>query len=142
MLEEGPFHRGVQSFVSELNRLYKAQPAFWESDYDEEGFYWLDCSDSLHSVLSFVRQTRDAKNRFLIVLHLTPELRTNYRIGLPAAGRWTEVLNSDSANYGGSNSGNMGGKVAEPRESHGHAYSAEFALPPMSVSVFQWAPEE
>jgi 1,4-alpha-glucan branching enzyme len=142
MLEDGPFHRGVQSFVSELNRLYKAQPAFWESDYDEEGFYWLDCSDSLHSVLSFVRQTRDAKNRFLIVLHLTPELRTNYRIGLPAAGRWTEVLNSDSANYGGSNSGNMGGKVAEPRESHGHAYSAEFALPPMSVSVFQWAPEE
>jgi 1,4-alpha-glucan branching enzyme len=140
-LDEGPFHRGVQSFVSDLNRLYKQEPAFWESDYDEEGFYWLDCSDSLHSVLSFVRQTRDAKNRFLIVLHLTPELRTNYRIGLPAAGRWNEVLNSDSANYGGSNSGNMGGKVTESQESHGHPYSAEFALPPMSVSVFQWEPE-
>tara|TARA_Y100001934_G_scaffold282573_2_gene396940 strand:- start:7000 stop:9201 length:2202 start_codon:yes stop_codon:yes gene_type:complete len=141
LLEEGPYHRGVQSFLADLNKLYRSQPAFWESDYDEEGFYWLDCSDNLHSVLSFVRQTKNGENRYLIVLHLTPELRTHYRIGLPAPGRWKEVLNSDSANYGGSNVGNLGGKASEAYPMHGHKYSAEFALPPLSISVFEWEPE-
>lgn len=96
----------------------------------------MDCSDSLHSVFTFLRSTKDGGQKLLVILHLTPERRTNYRIGLPAAGYWRELLNSDAALYGGSNAGNLGGVTAEANEMHGQPFSAEFTLPPCSVCVF------
>jgi 1,4-alpha-glucan branching enzyme len=137
LLEEGPFHRGVQQFVADLNRLYRAEAALWERDYDLEGFYWIDCSDTENSVLSFVRQSADLRSRLLVALNLTPVLRTGYRLGLPAGGYWRELLNSDAAAYGGGNHGNLGGVHAEPWRSHGHAYSASLALPPLGAVVFK-----
>ena len=136
LLEQGPQHSGTQRFLADLNQVYRAHPALWEADYDLEGFQWVDCSDTLHSVLSFLRRTKDGRQQMLVILHLTPELRTNYRIGVPTGGYWREVLNSDSAIYGGSNQGNMGGVNAEEIEMHGQPFSAEFTLPPLSASVF------
>ena len=137
LLDAGPYHAGAQRFLADLNALYQKEPALWESDYDTEGFFWVDCSDHENSVMSFVRQTQDHRSRLLVVLNLTPVLRTEYQLGVPEAGRWIEALNSDAAGYGGSNQGNMGGASTRPVASHGHDQSLSLRLPPMSIMVFK-----
>jgi 1,4-alpha-glucan branching enzyme len=137
LLEAGPYHLGAQKFVADLNHLYLDSPALWQADYDHAGFSWIDCNDRDNSVLSFLRQTTDGKNQTVVILNLTPVPRQNYRVGLPRGGKWKEVLNSDAAVYGGSNAGNGGSVQAEPVKNHGHAHSASFSLPPLSISVFQ-----
>jgi 1,4-alpha-glucan branching enzyme len=154
LLNAGPYHRGVQQWVSDLNALYQREPALWRGDFESDGFQWIDCSDHEHSVLSFVRQVRreelEAVRReggegldpspathVLVVLNLTPAPRVNYRIGLPVAGVWREVLNSDSASYAGTNAGNAGGVTAEDFSVHNQRYSALLRLPPLSITVFR-----
>jgi 1,4-alpha-glucan branching enzyme len=137
LLNAGPFHCGLQKFVEDLNKLYAATPALWQSDYDPGGFNWIDCADRENSVLSFVRQTADGANQLAVILNLTPVPRQKYRIGLPRAGQWREVLNSDAGIYAGSNQGNLGGVTAENVPCHNQPHSAEFCLPPMSAIVFQ-----
>jgi 1,4-alpha-glucan branching enzyme len=137
LLDAGPFHRGAQKFVTDLNSFYKNSPAFWQADYDHAGFSWIDCTDRENSVLSFLRQTADGKNQTVVILNLTPVPRPFYRIGLPRGGKWKETLNSDALIYGGSNQGNLGGVAAQNQPCHGHQHSAEFNLPPLSVIVFQ-----
>jgi len=137
LLDAGPYHRGLQKFVEDLNKLYAASPGLWQSDYDHGGFYWIDCADRESSVLSFIRQNPDGANPLAVILNLTPVLREKYRLGLPRAGRWREVLNSDAAIYGGGNRGNFGGVTAGNIGSHHQSHSAEFYLPPLGVIVFQ-----
>jgi 1,4-alpha-glucan branching enzyme len=137
LLDAGPFHRGLQKFVEDLNTLYAATPALWQGDYDPGGFNWIDCADRESSVLSFVRQNADGANQLAVILNLTPVPRPKYRIGLPRAGHWREVLNSDAGIYAGGNQGNLGGVTAENVPCHNQQYSAEFCLPPMSAIVFQ-----
>ncbi|HVU27970.1 MAG TPA: 1,4-alpha-glucan branching protein GlgB [Verrucomicrobiae bacterium] len=138
LLDTGPFHRGLQKFVADLNALYAKSSALWQADYDTAGFFWIDCNDRENSVLSFVRQNSDFTNQLAVILNLTPVPREKYRLGLPRAGKWHEVLNSDSGIYCGSNKGNYGGVTAENISSHGQQQSAEFYLPPLSISVFQF----
>jgi len=140
LLEAGPYHRGLQRFVEDLNKLYQAESALWECDYDYEGFFWVDCSDHDHSVLSFVRRSKDQSSVLLIVLNLTPVAREHYRVGLPLDGFWREVLNSDSEIYGGSNLGNLGGVRAEDFKMHNQPFSAGFRLAPLSATIFKREP--
>jgi 1,4-alpha-glucan branching enzyme len=137
LLDAGPFHRGLQKFVEDANKLYTKTSALWQADYDHAGFYWIDASDNENSVLSFVRQNADGSNPIAIILNLTPVLRKNYRLGLPRAGKWKEVLNSDAGIYGGGNQGNYGEVFAHEHKSHGQNYSAEICLPPLSIVAFQ-----
>jgi 1,4-alpha-glucan branching enzyme len=137
LLEAGPYHRGLQRFVEDLNQLYLAEGALWESDYEAGGFHWIDAADHESSVLSFIRQDSERVSELVAILNLTPVPRFKYRIGLPRPGRWLEVLNSDAAIYGGSNLGNLGGVVSEDLNWHNQSYSAEFTLPPLSAMVFQ-----
>jgi len=134
-LEQGPHHRGVQRFVEDLNHVYRANPALWDADFDPAGFFWIDCSDTLNSVLIFCRQNRSRTNQMVVILNLTPVARGDYRIGLPQGGFWREALNSDSAVYGGTNCGNLGGVTAENYTVHGQAFSAAVTLPPLGVVV-------
>lgn len=136
-LKHGPFHVGLQSFVSDLNRLYNAAAALWQADYDHAGFFWINCNDRENSVLSFIRQTADGAQKIAVILNLTPVPREHYRVGLPVGGKWREVLNSDATFYGGSNLGNLGGVTAEAIPLHSQSHSAEFLLPPLSVIAFQ-----
>ena len=136
LLDQGPYHRGAQRFVRDLNRFYLGEPALWEDDFDVSGFYWIDCGDADNSVLSFVRQKRDGSRKVAVILNLTPVLRPNYRVGLPQGGFWREAVNSDSGFYGGSNQGNYGGVTAEEHPMHHQRYSASFTLPPLSVVAF------
>ena len=137
LLEAGPYHLGLQRFVRDLNHLYRAEPALWRADYDPAGFSWLDCSDHENSVLSFIRQDASGGEPLVVILNLTPVPRQRYRIGLPRAGTWREMLNSDSASYGGSNMGNYGAVLAKPHKCHRQPWSAEFNLPPLSILVFK-----
>jgi 1,4-alpha-glucan branching enzyme len=137
LLEAGPFHRGVQRFVEDLNKLYQSTAALWLSDYDPGGFYWIDCSDQESSILSFVRRNPEQKRELAVVLSLTPVARYQYRIGLPRPGKWREVLNSDASIYGGGNVGNLGGVMAREEKWHKQSCSAELTLPPLGVIVLE-----
>ena len=138
LLDAGLYHRGLLRFVGDLNKLYRAEPALWEGDYDHDGFFWVDCSDHESSVLSFVRQNKDQSNIVLVVLNLTPVVRSKYRLGLPRGGFWREVLNSDAEIYGGGNVGNLGGVTAQDHQLHNQPFSAEFTLPPNSLTAFSF----
>ncbi len=137
LLTAGPYHKGVQRLIQDLNQLYLAEPCLWKHDYDAQGFYWIDASDREASVLSFVRQDPEGKEPVVVILNLTPVARFRYRIGLPKSGKWEEILNSDAEMYGGSNVGNMGGVMATAHKCHGRPHSAEFTLPPLSIIAFR-----
>jgi len=137
LLKQGPYHAGVQRLVKDLNRLYRAKPALWEADHEPAGFEWIDCNDHEQSVLSFLRRDRQGADTAAVVMNLTPVPRFGYRVGLPFAGPWRELLNTDSTFYGGGGVGNLGRVVAEPSPMHGRPYSAAMTLPPLAVTVFE-----
>ncbi len=126
-------HAGVQALVRELNRVYRAEPALWEVDSDSAGFRWLEANDASANVVAFARLSRDARRSLVCVCNLSPVPRESYRVGLPAPGRWREVLNTDSAFYGGSDVGNLGGVACEEVPWHDQPYSATMTLPPLGV---------
>jgi 1,4-alpha-glucan branching enzyme len=142
LLEAGPYHRGVQRLVRDLNQLYRTEPALWEADHDLNGFAWIDCGDAENSVLSFLRRNGDGSRQLVVIMNLTPVLRNSYRVGLPQGGFWREVFNSDSEFYGGSNQGNFGGVAAGEYKTHRQPFSASFNLPPLSVVAFRPAMDE
>jgi 1,4-alpha-glucan branching enzyme len=124
------WHRGVQQCVRDLCRLYRDVPALHEADFEPSGFDWIDCHDAEQSVLLFERRARDG--RFVIVaLNFTPVPRPGYRVGVPAAGGYRELFNSDSRYYGGSNIGN-GYVRAQRAPWMGRPYSIDIALPPLA----------
>ncbi len=132
LLELEP-HRGVHRLVAELNRLYASEPALHEVDFDWRGFEWIDCNDAEASVLSFLRRAKDSGDFLLVVANFTPVVRQNYRVGVPEMGFYGEVLNTDSAFYAGSNTGNVGGVTAEPVPWNDRPYSLNLTLPPLAV---------
>jgi len=127
-----PSHQGVQRLISDLNRLYRTEPALHELDCDPRGFEWVDANDADASVYSFLRKSR-AGEHILIVLNATPVVREDYRIGVPFGGWWRELLNSDSEYYWGSGQGNAGGVMAEAVPSHGREFSLRLRLPPLGA---------
>jgi len=132
-----PNHRGMQMLVADLNGLYRRSPALHHLDFDVKGFEWIDCHDAPQSVLSYLR--RDCETFMVIILNFTPVPRPHYRIGVPAAGVYEELLNSDSSYYGGSNTGN-GELTAEPREWMGRPHSISLTLPPLGGLVLALKP--
>ncbi len=125
-------HLGLQKLTSDLNRLYRSEPALFLLDCEPGGFEWIDCSDR-SGVVCFVRESSIGDPPIVVVCNFMPELRYDYRIGAPRAGRWEEVLNTDAAVYGGSGVGNLGGMEAEPVGCHGHAQSLRLILPPLGA---------
>ena len=134
LLEQEP-HRGVLSWVRDLNRLYRDEPALHSSDHEPDGFRWVDCHDADNSVLAFLRLAGD--RCLLVVANFTPVPRRRYRIGVPSPGRWRELLNSDATEYGGSGKGNLGVVETNPVPSHGHDQSLELSLPPLGIIVLR-----
>jgi 1,4-alpha-glucan branching enzyme len=124
-------HRGIQSAVRDLNRLYRDLPALYQHEFDQSGFSWLDCHDAERTLLSFLRR---AGNGAIVVvaLNFTPVPRSRYRIGLPYDCEYREIFNSDSTYYGGSNIGNGSGIRAEHTPWMGQPFSAEIELPPLA----------
>ncbi len=141
-LLERPQHQGIRTIVSDLNRLYRDQPALHEVDFESKGFEWIDCHDSSQSVLSYLRKSKDGKQIVAAAFNFTPVPRENYRIGVPKAGFYREAVNSDAALYGGSNVGNRGGVHSEPISWMGRPNSIPLALPPLAGVVMVLEPDE
>jgi 1,4-alpha-glucan branching enzyme len=131
-LLDHPEHEGVQRLIKDLNRAYRDIPALWERDSTDEGFEWIDANDADNNVLSFFRSGNSAES-LVCVCNLSPMVRKGFRIGLPRSASFTEVLNTDSEAYGGTNVGNMGAVEAEVRPWHGLDHSATLTLPPLGV---------
>jgi 1,4-alpha-glucan branching enzyme len=139
-LLDDPDHAGVQRLVRDLNRLLRAQPALHERDCEREGFEWIIADDAHNTVLAFARHAHDRRRSMVAVCNFTPMVRHDYRVGVPRAGLWHEAFNSDSAHYGGSNVGNLGGVHTDPDPMHGHGQSLRLTLPPLSTLILG-APE-
>jgi 1,4-alpha-glucan branching enzyme len=132
-----PLHSGLKRWVEDLNRFYRGQPALYELDFEHTSFEWIDCNDVEHSVISFIRKGRSPGDSIVVVCNFTPTTHFNYRIGVPQPGYWTELLNSDAKEYGGSGQGNLGGAEAAPIPLHGRPYSLTFTLPPLAIVFFR-----
>ena len=132
-----PNHRGLQKFVTSLNQLYQNEPALSEVDDSWDGFVWLEFRDNENSTLSFLRRARDPQDELMVVCNFTPRPRYNYRIGVPKPGYYTELINSDGMEFGGSGVGNMGGVQSENIGWGGHFHSVNLTLPPLGVVIFR-----
>ncbi|MFC1892623.1 1,4-alpha-glucan branching protein GlgB [Chloroflexota bacterium] len=132
-------HSGLQRWVSDLNKLYRSQPALYQVDFDQAGFDWIECDDVEHSVFSLMRKGHSPDDSVVVACNFTPLTHFNYQIGVPQTGFWRELLNSDAAEYGGSGNGNMGGVEAVPIPLHGRPYSMTFTLPPLAAVFFRHA---
>ena len=137
-LTERPEHAGVQRLVRDLNTLYRAEPALHARDTDPGGFRWVVGDDRANSVYAYLRWGFEADAPCLVVCNFTPVPRRGYRIGVPRAGRWAELLNSDAPLYGGSGVGNAGAVATEAVPAHGEAQSLSLTLPPLSTVVLKW----
>jgi 1,4-alpha-glucan branching enzyme len=131
-----PSHAGIQKWLGDLNRFYRAEPALHECDCEPAGFEWIDCGDADGSVVSLLRKGKSTPALVLTVCNFTPVPRQGYRIGAPRGGFWREALNSDGLAYGGSGVGNLGGVEAAPAPLHGRPFSLPLTLPPLAVVFF------
>jgi 1,4-alpha-glucan branching enzyme len=132
-----PLHEGVQRWVGDLNRVYRDNSALHAKDFSPEGFRWVQRGDWEQSVLSFLRFGAEEAVPVLVVLNFTPVARHNYRVGVPRAGHWRELLNSDAPIYGGSGVGNYGGVDAVPMPYEEYSHSLTLTLPPLGAVFFK-----
>jgi 1,4-alpha-glucan branching enzyme len=130
-------HRRLQRYIADLNHTYRSEAALHERDFSSDGFAWIDPSDWEKSVVSYLRRAADPDDYLVIVCNFTPIPRHNYRIGVPEHCHYQELLNSDAAEYWGSNVGNLGGFFSDPLPWHGRPCSLKLTLPPLSVSIFK-----
>ncbi|KXU37184.1 glycogen-branching enzyme [Cephaloticoccus primus] len=147
-------HEGLRRLVRDLNHLYLSEPALGgASDLHPQSFQWLAAYDTQASVIAYLRRAtggagdgaaaappaENASSPLAVVVHLTPVIRQNYRVGVPLAGLWREVLNSNSSHYGGTGLGNDGARHTEPIPADGHPQSLSLTLPPLTTTLFKWA---
>lgn len=132
-LTDDPAHDGVLSLVKRLNEVYREHPALWEEDFSPAGFEWIIADDSDSNVIAYLRKSRDGSDVVAVVCNFSGIPRIDYRLGLPQAGRWNEVVNTDALEYGGSGVGNLGAVHTEDVPWNNRPYSAQVQLPPFGV---------
>ncbi len=129
-------HAGLQRWLSDLNRVYRGEPALHQQDFNPDGFEWIDCSDWQNSIVSLLRKPKTTDDLIMVACNFTPVPRVNYRVGVPRGGLWKEILNSDAVQYGGNGLGNLGGFEAEAIGIHNRSHSLSLTLPPLSALYF------
>ena len=127
-----PVHQGLHRLVGQLNRVYRAESAMWSLDTDPSGFTWLVRGDSTNNVVAFLRWSSDG-SPIAVLINFSGIAVGPYRVGLPFAGEWDEVINTDATEYGGSGVGNLGTVTATEQPSHGMPASTELTLPPLAA---------
>ncbi len=134
-----PAHAGVAQLVTDLNRVYRTEPALHERDCDVRGFRYIEADDAERSVLAFARFSSEQGegHEIVVAFNATPVPRHDYRLGVEKLGRYSELLNSDAHSYGGSGMGNFGGVDADAMPSHGRPYSIAITLPPLAAVFFR-----
>jgi 1,4-alpha-glucan branching enzyme len=132
-LLDQPEHAGMQRLVADLCHVYQRTPALWQVDGSSDGFRWVDAGNVDQNVVSFVRMDASGTPGLACIANFSPNVYHDFRVGLPVAGAWTEVINTDSVDYGGSGQGNLGRVVTEPANWHGFEQSARITVPPLAV---------
>ena len=132
-----PTHQGMIKWTRDLNHLYTSEPALYERDLDWQGFQWIEANDADNSTFSYMRFASDRSNFVVIALNFTPIPRQGYRIGVPAAGFYKELINSDGAIYGGTNVGNNGGVSSKPEQWREWQHSLDVPIPPLGMIVLK-----
>jgi 1,4-alpha-glucan branching enzyme len=133
-----PTHAGLQAWVRDLNRLYLDEPSLYIYDVDPRGFAWIEANDAAQSVYSYLRFGEDPNDFLVVVFNFTPVPRFDYRVGVPKAGFYQEVLNSDAAPYGGGNLGNDGGRHTEYISWHNQTQSLRLTIPPLGIVILKY----
>ncbi len=136
LLDHAP-HQGVKKMISDINELYKSEPALYELGFSGDGFEWIELNDSQNSVLSYLRKGKKEKDTLVIVANFTPVVRENYRIGINVPGSYKEVFNSDKKEYWGSD--NLNKKILKTQKEpyHGRENSLVLNLPPLGITVLK-----
>jgi 1,4-alpha-glucan branching enzyme len=116
---------------------YQRERSLHEVDFDPSGFQWIDCNDSENSLVSLIRRAKDPQDFTVALVNFTPIARYGYRIGVPAPGRYNEILNSDSAWYGGGDVGNLGSIETDRIPSHGYVHSLSLTIPPLGFLLLK-----
>nr|WP_231511938.1 1,4-alpha-glucan branching protein GlgB [Chondromyces apiculatus] len=130
-------HQKIQLLVGELNRAYREEPALHALDVDPKGFQWIDANDADHSVLVYERRGTREEDWIVVALNFTPVPLHNYRIGVPGAGAWEELINTDAETFGGSGHGNLGAVQAAPVPWQGRDFSLSLTLPPLGAILLK-----
>ncbi|WP_125723674.1 1,4-alpha-glucan branching protein GlgB [Flavobacterium ustbae] len=133
------FHSGIKRLITDLNQLYKSQPALYEKQFRGDGFEWINYSDHQNAILSYIRKGNNPDKNLIVVCNFTQVVRENYRIGIPKKGKLEEIFNSDAKIYGGSGAGNSKSVKVDAISYDGRDFSAELVLPPLSVIVYSLA---
>jgi 1,4-alpha-glucan branching enzyme len=141
-LPSDPLHAQLQSFLRDLNQLYTKEPAFSEQDNEPEGFSWIDPHDSDQSVISFMRRTKKEEDTLVFICNFTPSPRHGYRVGVPHAGEYYELMNSDAMNYGGSGLENKQPMPSGPTFWQSCPHSILLTLPPLATIILKQKPRE
>jgi 1,4-alpha-glucan branching enzyme len=132
-LENSPPHRGIQRLVADLNKLHTTERALYEIDFEWSGYEWIEANDGANSVIAFVRRAKSPENYIVVVCNFTPVAREDYRVGVPSAAFYREILNTDSSHYEGSGVGNVGGIHSESVPWNNRPHSLKLRVPPLGV---------
>jgi 1,4-alpha-glucan branching enzyme len=130
-------NKNLQNWVRALNQYYTSNPALYDKGFSQEGFEWIDLNDAENSVITYIRKGSEGQKTQVVVCHFTPAVRHSYRIGVPAAGSYVEILNSDKAEFGGSGVGHDKAVLTQPQPWQGREHSMEIVLPPLGVMCFE-----
>ncbi len=136
LLNHAP-HQQLKHFVGDLNKVYRQEPALYTDDFSTNGFEWIDCHNAKHSVVAFIRNDKYSDDFIVTVCNFTPTVHHNYWVGVPKAGYYQEILNSDAEIYGGSGVGHEDGKEAHAWEHPTWPYALSLTLPPLAVMLFK-----
>ena len=129
-------HQKLQYFFTKLNAVYKQYLPMHEIDFSWDGFEWIDLHDSENSTVSLIRKAKNYRHIIVCIFNFTPVVRQGYRVGVPYAGEYTQILNTDSEAFGGSNAGVVGTMTAEATPWNSHQYSLPLNLPPLGAVFF------
>jgi len=132
-------HKGVQTLVKDLNKLYKKEPALYQKQFEQEGFEWIDYNDAENSVLVYIRKGNNEADNIFIACNMTPIPRENYRIGLPKKGKLEEIFNSDLKKYFGTGKFKNNQLTAQSKDYLYRKYSVEIVIPPLGAVAFKYS---
>ncbi len=130
-------HQKLHQYMNDLNHLYLQEPALWEKDFDPTGFEWIECNDRDRSIIAFIRRGQDHTKELIIVCNFTPETHFGFRLGVPVAGTYEEIFNSDDEKYGGSGVINRKPLVSDRIDWNGRQSSIELKVPPLGITILR-----